>query len=151
MGKKHAFSHGCRSLILAGAAFMHMPTSFLSLFSGPELPAVHGMVNQQMNGEDLLLGCMVAAACNAMKPCIPVCTCRLHNQLDASMQSSCEKDLAVLSVVRYKCQMQACMMTCSLQIAYTNGSILHPSICQAWAITLRLGASSTSQLQICDM
>ena len=58
-----------------------MPASFPALVASPEPIATRGMVNQQMNGKDLLLGCMVAAACNAMKPCIHVCTCRLHKVL----------------------------------------------------------------------
>ena len=72
-GEKHAFSRGRYNLILAGAAFM--PTSFLALVLSPELAAMREMVDQQMNGEDLLLNFAVAAACNATQPCIQVCPC----------------------------------------------------------------------------
>ena len=71
-GEKHAFSHGRYNLILAGAAFM--PASFLALFSSPELAAMRDMVDQQINGEDLLLNFAVAAGCNATQPCIQVCS-----------------------------------------------------------------------------
>ena len=69
-GEKHAFRHGRYNLILAGAAFM--PQSFLGTFSAAPLQGLRDMVDQQMNGEDLLLNFAVAAACQLPQPCLQV-------------------------------------------------------------------------------
>ena len=70
-----------------------MPTSFLTLLSSPELAAMRDMVDQQMNGEDLLLNFAVAAACNATQPCIQVCPC--HGCLCATGHVGLAKQLWV--------------------------------------------------------